>query len=54
MFAKDKHGQYTTIAKGTTIGSRRILKTDVVTTDEIKVRINSARDIPIMEWIKIY
>ena len=54
VFAKDKHGQYTTIAKGTTIGSRRILKTDVVTTDEIKVRINSARDIPIMEWIKIY
>ena len=51
---KDKHGQWEKIAQSTTVGSRKILKIDPTETDEIKIRIMSARDIPEIEWIKIY
>ena len=40
--------------KSTTIGSRKILKIDPCETDEIKIRITSSRNIPNIEWIKIY
>lgn len=39
---------------GTTIGSRKIVVLDNVTTDEIKVQITSARDTVKMDWIKVY
>jgi alpha-L-fucosidase len=39
---------------GTTIGSRKIVALDDVTTDEIKVQITSARDTVKMDWIKVY
>ena len=51
---KDEHGQWHQVAQSTTVGSRKILKIDPTETDEIKIRIMSARDIPEIEWIKIY
>ena len=38
----------------TTIGSRKIVVLDNVTTDEIKVQITSARDTVKLDWVKVY
>ena len=54
ILAKNKDNLWQNIAQGTTIGSRKILKTDNFTTDEIKLRITSSRDVPDIEWIKVY
>lgn len=54
VFCKDQHGQWEQKAQSTTVGSRKILKIDPTETDELKIRIMSARDIPEIEWIKIY
>ncbi len=47
-------GTYRKIYDGTTIGSRKIAALDEIETDEIIIRINSARDIVDIEYIKIY
>ncbi len=39
---------------GTTIGSRKIVALDNVTTDKIKVQITSARDTVKLDWVKVY
>jgi len=39
---------------GTTIGSRKIVVLDNVTTDEIKVQITSARDEVKLDWVRVY
>ena len=39
---------------GTTIGSRKIVVLDNVTTDELKVQITSARDVVKLDWVKVY
>ena len=54
VFCKDQHGQWEQKAQSTTVGSRKILKIDPTETDELKIRIMSARDIPEIEWIKVY
>ncbi len=54
VFIKDSNGLYKQVAQGTTVGSRKILKIDDTETDEIKIRITSSRDIPDIEWIKVY
>ncbi len=53
-FIKDDNGLYKQIAQGTTVGSRKILRIDKSETDEIKIRITSSRDVPNIEWIKVY
>ena len=54
VFFKNKDNLWEEAEKSTTIGSRKILKIDTCETDEIKIRITSSRDIPIIEWIKVY
>ncbi len=54
VFCKNKDNLWQEIAQSTTIGSRKILKIEPKETDEIKIRITSSRDIPIIEWIKVY
>ena len=53
-FIKDDNGLYKEVAQGTTVGSRKILRIENSETDEIKIRITSSRDVPIIEWIKAY
>ena len=38
----------------TTIGSRKIVALDDVTTDELKVQITSARDTVKLDWVRVY
>lgn len=54
ILAKDENGIFMPKEQGTTVGSRKIVKTDGFTTDEVKIRITSSRDIPDIEWIKLY
>lgn len=54
VMRKDEFGQWLPLAQSTTIGSRKILKFDPVETDEIKITIMSSRDVPDIEWIKVY
>lgn len=54
VMRKDEFGQWLPLAQSTTIGSRKIVKFDPVETDEIKIRIMSSRDVPDIEWIKLY
>ncbi len=54
VFIKDDNGLYKQVAQGTTIGSRKILKIEECETDVIKIRITSSRDVPDIEWIKVY
>ena len=54
VFFKDSHGQWAHAARDTTIGSRKIVKTDPTEAQEILVRITSSRYVPDIEWIKIY
>lgn len=54
VFCKNNDNLWQEIAQSTTIGSRKILKINPIETDEIKIRINSSRDVPDIEWIKVY
>ncbi len=54
VFLKNQDGQFFKATQSTTIGSRKILKINECETDEIKIRITSSRDVPIIEWIKAY
>jgi len=54
VFAKNDDNLWQEIAKSTTVGSRKILKINNFKTDEIKIRISAARDVPDIEWIKVY
>ena len=53
-FFKNKDNLWEEAGKGTTIGSRKIIKINSQETDEIKIRITSSRDVPVIEWIKVY
>jgi hypothetical protein len=54
IYTKTDDGIWDIQEKGTTVGSRKIIKIDETVTDEIKISITSSRDVPIIEWIKIY
>ena len=54
IFFKDRHGQWSHEGRDTTIGSRKIVKTDPTEAQEILIRITSSRDVPDIEWIKAY
>lgn len=54
VLAKNKDYIWQEIARSTTVGSRKILKIDNFQTGEIKIRISSSRDVPDIEWIKVY
>ncbi|GAB3884641.1 alpha-L-fucosidase [Spirosoma agri] len=47
-------GNYQTIAQGTTIGNRRILRFPVVTTSKIRVTIEEAKASPLIRHIELY
>ncbi len=51
---KNTNNVWQHITQGTTIGSRKIVKVEPFETQEILVRIMSARDVPDIEWIKVY
>ena len=54
VFYKNKDNLWEETERCTTIGSRKIIKINPKETDEIKIRITSSRNIPIIEWIKVY
>ena len=54
ILSKTDDGFWNFEEHGTTIGSRKIVVLDDVTTDEIKIQITSARDVVKLDWIKIY
>ncbi len=54
VFFKNNDNLWQEFAQSTTVGSRKIIKTNEVKTDEIKIRITSSRDVPIIEWIRVY
>ncbi len=54
IYSKNDDNLWSFEEHGTTIGSRKIVALDNVTTDEIKVQITSARDVVKMDWIKVY
>ena len=54
IFTKNKDGYWDKAEQGTTVGSRKIIKIDPTETDSIKIRIMASRDVPDLEWIKVY
>ena len=54
IYSKNDDSLWSFEEHGTTIGSRKIVALDNVTTDELKVQITSARDTVKMDWIKVY
>ncbi len=54
VFSRKDNGLWEEKLQSTTVGSRKILKFDEFMADEIKIRVTSSRDIPEIEWIKIY
>ena len=54
IFSATDDGFWNFEEHGTTIGSRKIVVLDNVTTDKIKIQITSARDEVKMDWIKVY
>ncbi len=54
IYSKNDDNLWNFEEHGTTIGSRKIVVLDNVTTDEIKVQITSARDVVKMDWVKVY
>ncbi|MBR4286718.1 MAG: alpha-L-fucosidase [Clostridia bacterium] len=54
IHVKNKDGYFDKAAQGTTVGSRKIVEIDPTETDEIKIRIMASRDVPDLEWIKVY
>lgn len=49
-----ENGQWKTVANGTTIGHKRILKIDLITTSKIRVRIIDSRACPVLSGIEVY
>ena len=54
IYSKNDDNLWNFEEHGTTIGSRKIVALDDVTTDEIKVQITSARDTVKMDWVRVY
>ena len=54
IYSKNDNGFWNFEEHGTTIGSRKIVVLDDVTTDELKVQITSARDTVKLDWVKIF
>jgi alpha-L-fucosidase len=54
MEAKLADGTWKEVAKGTTIGRRKIEKFDAVKTDEVRIRITDSRVCPILSFVGIY
>ena len=54
IYSKNDDNLWNFEEHGTTIGSRKIVVLDNVTTDEIKVHITSARDVVKLDWVKVY
>ena len=54
IHVKNKDGYFYKAAQGTTVGSRKIVEIDPTETDEIKISIMASRDVPDLEWIKVY
>ncbi len=54
IYSKNDDNLWNFEEHGTTIGSRKIVVLDNVTTEEIKVQIIGARDVVKMDWVKIY
>lgn len=54
VLIKKESGEYSVEASSSTIGSRKILKLDSEETDTLRIRINSSRDVPDIEYIKLY
>ncbi|MCS6974245.1 MAG: alpha-L-fucosidase [Cyclobacteriaceae bacterium] len=48
------NGNYQTIAQGTTMGYKRILQTDEVVTDKIRIRITESKANPVLSEIQLY
>ncbi len=55
-FAIDAHsdGQWTTIAEGSSVGWKRILRTDVVTADCVRLRVLEAKACPTLSTLSLY
>ncbi len=51
---RSSDGTWSSKKQETTIGSRKIVPISPTTTDEIRIRIASSRDVPDIEWIKVY
>ena len=51
---RSSDGTWSPESRQTTIGSRKIVPISPATTDEIRIRIASSRDVPDIEWIKVY
>lgn len=49
-----QQGQYKTIASGTTIGNRRMLRFQRVTTDKLRITIEEAKASPLISNIEVY
>ena len=54
IYSKNDDNLWNFEEHGTTIGSRKIVVLDDVTTDEIKVQITSARDTVKLDWVRVY
>ncbi len=54
VYAKDDHNLWQFLSSETTIGSRKIVVLDNLTTNEIKVQITSARDVVKLDWVRVY
>ncbi len=54
IYTKTKDNTWDIQKKCTTVVSRRFIKIDETVTDEIKITVTSSRDVPDIEWIKIY
>lgn len=54
IYSKNDDNLWNFEEHSTTIGSRKIVVLDDVTTDELKVQITSARDVVKLDWVKIY
>lgn len=54
IYSKNDDNLWNFEEHGTTIGSRKIVALDDVTTDEIKVQITSARDVVKLDWVRVY
>ena len=54
IYSKNDDNLWNFEEHGTTVGSRKIVVLDNVTTEEIKVQITSARDKVKLDWIKVY
>jgi len=52
--AKESAGSYCEIASGTTVGYKKIVKFDAVSTDEVRIRITDSRVCPVLSFIGVY